>query len=726
MIQWNHVSKFYGKRILYEDVNLHLQNAGIYYIVGDNGTGKTTLLKLIAKLTKPNEGQIEIQGKTIFINNEITAFTALTVYENLRMVCPDIEKINTVLKLMNLEEVKTSASTVLSYGEKIRLAIARAYLLEADILLFDEPTANIDKENREQFYSLIERLSKEKIILITTNVEEEIAQAKNKIEIEACELKVNITDIHQAMVKKEKTRFVDSKLFRKAYRYPMGISICLAVLMSLSILFFNISTLTKQKIVLSSVQEDIPYIVMPCGYIENTTTIDYISSHYLEKNFLDSYCGLSYEMNSILLFRDQTGETSDIANLLFYSPEKCYINPWRYELKDNEAIMTSYLYECFKIRGLITEENQEKYFNTLNKRIKIVNIINLDYQDGYEDYSYIYNERYADYEPDSEDEMNYFGEADYSFFLKNIWQLQKYQIFMAQNSMLYMNTATTRALAYDYFSYHFPNRLPEMIENLDDAVETDPDIKYEIGGSTSYNLLGEPYVYSSGHCVASTAYNDYWLSLNKHNINYRYGTVKYGIRIFIADRVISSDEIFISVSQSLYDEQFEKWFVAVCSPLYTVYGSRENIDAAVSHGLIALSEALDDVIVGCSFIDNYRLLYTILTIVCFGLSIAGIGILFYLWFSKKKDTLHLLRLIHLDKYVLRKNLKARGIQSILFLIAFMAGGYLAYLLIYRIIFQLSGVRIFDFKAMIPTAIVLAGYIFIEWGFTRKILYEDFI
>lgn len=186
--------KLNGKMIL-KIPSFKLESGKIHAIVGPNGAGKTTLLKLLALLDSPSKGQILFQGKRVSSSNSFKFRRRVTlvmqdhflfdssVYKNVsyglrkrgekRRVIK--EKVYDVLSLVGLENFEDRHAKNLSGGEGKRLGIARAIVLEPEVILLDEPTANVDEENSE----LIEKIMKDintkngsTIVLTTHNIQQ--------------------------------------------------------------------------------------------------------------------------------------------------------------------------------------------------------------------------------------------------------------------------------------------------------------------------------------------------------------------------------------------------------------------------------------------------------------------------------------------------------------------------------------------------------------------------
>lgn len=199
MIKIEKLSKsFYHEKnetLILKEINLHIQKGECVILKGVSGSGKTTLLSLIAGLDKPSRGKIFIEGEAIsklpdlfvsklrakkigMVFQHFNLFEHLSVKENvtiplipsgLKMQEID-KKVEEALALANISHKKALIASRLSGGEKQRTAIARALVAEPQMILCDEPTANLDRENSLLFIGIIEALHQMgKTIVIATH-----------------------------------------------------------------------------------------------------------------------------------------------------------------------------------------------------------------------------------------------------------------------------------------------------------------------------------------------------------------------------------------------------------------------------------------------------------------------------------------------------------------------------------------------------------------------------
>ena len=185
----DNVAFAYKQRNILEDVNLVIQKGEFASIVGPNGGGKTTLLKLILGLIKPDRGTIRIFNKSPDkVRNKIGY---MPQYAHIDMNFPasvmDVVLMGRLGKrnlwfsgkdrakaLESIDQVGMNAFTKtgfneLSGGQKQRILIARALCSSPDILLLDEPTANVDHQTEENLLSILQKLNEKITILLVSH-----------------------------------------------------------------------------------------------------------------------------------------------------------------------------------------------------------------------------------------------------------------------------------------------------------------------------------------------------------------------------------------------------------------------------------------------------------------------------------------------------------------------------------------------------------------------------
>lgn len=152
MIEIANLTKKYSDTAVYENFNLSVEEGKITCILGESGSGKTTLLNAVAGLTKYN-GSIT-QKKCSYIFQSPRLVPNLTVFGNLKLVCGDEEKINSILREVKLSDKAQSYPVNLSGGQAQRVSIARAFLFKSEVILMDEPFSSLDLKMKSEMIKL--------------------------------------------------------------------------------------------------------------------------------------------------------------------------------------------------------------------------------------------------------------------------------------------------------------------------------------------------------------------------------------------------------------------------------------------------------------------------------------------------------------------------------------------------------------------------------------------
>ena len=169
MININNLSFSYVKgNELLKDINLNIPSGVYLSILGENGSCKSTLIKLILNLLKPDSGNIEIASKKIsYVPQRLDNFNSefpLTVKELLTshsralgIKSPKI--IDSALNQVNMNKFKNSLIGNLSGGQQQRVFIARALIGDPDLIILDEPTTGVDEKSQKEIYPLLKQLN---------------------------------------------------------------------------------------------------------------------------------------------------------------------------------------------------------------------------------------------------------------------------------------------------------------------------------------------------------------------------------------------------------------------------------------------------------------------------------------------------------------------------------------------------------------------------------------
>lgn len=193
--------KYYGATKAVDGISLSIGEGEIFGMLGPNGAGKSTTIEMIEGLRDPDEGAIEILGMTqprdqhaiksrIGVQLQATGlYPMLTVVEVLdlfRTFYPGRQTLATddLIRLVGLEEKRTTRSKNLSGGQQQRLSVALALVNDPDFVFLDEPTTGMDPQARRQVWDIVNEMrSRGKTVLMTTHYMEEAEQLCDRIAI---------------------------------------------------------------------------------------------------------------------------------------------------------------------------------------------------------------------------------------------------------------------------------------------------------------------------------------------------------------------------------------------------------------------------------------------------------------------------------------------------------------------------------------------------------------
>ena len=187
MIRATHLTKRYKQHTVVNDVSLNINKGVIFGLLGPNAAGKTTVIRMLCGIIEANEGEIRINGNTLwqaksdfgYVAQYFGQYEELSVWENLKFYARmyDVTDEEWLLSLMSrygLTPFKDQLAGLLSGGYKRRLALICALTHEPKVLFLDEPTAGIDPATRKLLWDDFYKLSAEgKTLFVTTHYMEE-------------------------------------------------------------------------------------------------------------------------------------------------------------------------------------------------------------------------------------------------------------------------------------------------------------------------------------------------------------------------------------------------------------------------------------------------------------------------------------------------------------------------------------------------------------------------
>jgi lipopolysaccharide export system ATP-binding protein len=184
------LSKRFGRRQVVSGVNLRVESGEIVGLLGANGAGKTTTFRMILGLLKPENGHVNFRDHDItrmpmhqrarlgmgYLAQEPTVFAQLSVADNVTIVIeqhyPKSEhasRLEQLLGELNLSHLRSSLARSLSGGERRRLEITRALVVEPKLLFFDEPFAGVDPRSRSDIVAITHELKRRGVAVLITD-----------------------------------------------------------------------------------------------------------------------------------------------------------------------------------------------------------------------------------------------------------------------------------------------------------------------------------------------------------------------------------------------------------------------------------------------------------------------------------------------------------------------------------------------------------------------------
>ncbi len=204
-IKTNNLTKKYKDKTVVNALNLDIKKGEIYALLGVNGAGKSTTIKMLSCLIKPTSGDAEVMGKSIITDEnsvkqilsvspqETSVAPNLTVRENLEFIAGVFgfskveakEKATKLIEDFDMGDIEKSRAKTLSGGWQRRLSIAMALISKPQVIFLDEPTLGLDVLARRELWKHISKLKGKITIILTTHYLEEAEALSDRIGIMA-------------------------------------------------------------------------------------------------------------------------------------------------------------------------------------------------------------------------------------------------------------------------------------------------------------------------------------------------------------------------------------------------------------------------------------------------------------------------------------------------------------------------------------------------------------
>ena len=200
MIEVSHLTKYYSDFAAVKDLSFKLVPGEILGFLGPNGAGKSTAMKMLTGFLRPSSGEVRVWGSDMwqdsltaqrhigYLPEGAPAYEEMTPLEFLQFIADargltGIERNNRLgetIDVMSLQDVLGQRIETLSKGYKRRVGLAQAILHDPNVLILDEPTDGLDPNQKHQVRKMIKGLSRDKIVIVSTHILEEVTAVCNR------------------------------------------------------------------------------------------------------------------------------------------------------------------------------------------------------------------------------------------------------------------------------------------------------------------------------------------------------------------------------------------------------------------------------------------------------------------------------------------------------------------------------------------------------------------
>ncbi|MBT0585753.1 ABC transporter ATP-binding protein [Alteromonas oceanisediminis] len=223
MISVSHLSKHFDSFKAVDDLSFSVKPGDIVGFLGPNGAGKSTTMKMLTGFLRPTSGDITVDGLSIsehakaiqakigYLPEGAPAYGDMTVIQFLNFIADvrglkgdtKTRSIQSVIEKVTLADVLDRPIENLSKGFKRRVGLAQAIIHDPQILILDEPTDGLDPNQKHQVRELIQQLSKDKLVIVSTHILEEVTAVCNRVMVIA-DGKLRFDDTPEGLLKQSR------------------------------------------------------------------------------------------------------------------------------------------------------------------------------------------------------------------------------------------------------------------------------------------------------------------------------------------------------------------------------------------------------------------------------------------------------------------------------------------------------------------------------------------
>ena len=198
-ISIKNVSKFYGEQPALQSVSLNIKKGEVVGFLGPNGAGKSTLMKIITCYLSANEGQVKVCGKDVqedslsirskvgYLPEHNPMYLEMYIKEYLEFIAgvynSPKERVSEIINITGITAEQHKKIGELSKGYRQRVGLAAALIHNPEVLILDEPTTGLDPNQLSEIRSLIKKIGKNKTVLLSTHIMQEVDKMCSRVVI---------------------------------------------------------------------------------------------------------------------------------------------------------------------------------------------------------------------------------------------------------------------------------------------------------------------------------------------------------------------------------------------------------------------------------------------------------------------------------------------------------------------------------------------------------------
>ena len=390
--------KKYNDQIVLDKVNLSFPSKGLFFLLGESGGGKSTFINCLCGIEKMDKGEIILGGKRIKNFEKFRNKYIGMVYQNSNMISFLNVEDNVFLKgkkeILNndlgVNEYKKRKINVLSGGEIQRIAILRSLVSKSRILLCDEPTGSLDKENSKKVMDILYEISKTRLVLIVThNISLVKAYKGNVLILKNHQIEQEYIKEEGKFFLKEKIRYMSLEkmmkislktLFKNPFKMLMSL---ISLALSFSFLLFSYSaSINVEALIDQNKSKYLDYTLLKIAK-EKTSEVENSSLTLVKEEMLDrkDILELNYKIDISSYKYDLTPLFSSYPMINHPLGSKYYLSniEWVPYFKDNEINFINYIEGRFPLNEneVVINNECKKYLSNSRFKIEMERIVDL-------------------------------------------------------------------------------------------------------------------------------------------------------------------------------------------------------------------------------------------------------------------------------------------------------------------------------------------------------------